>query len=200
MKKILYKVITLIVLLTGLTNVVHATNYAVIINAESNGEHNHIRYWNDCSAVYQTLLSKGFSQDHIYVAMSDGTDSHDDIMLENSNYESSPLDLDGDSYYDIRFAATRDDIESIFYDTLSNKITEDDDLFIYTVGEGYVERLHFSYLNHPDPQYPLDPDSMSIYEPHYISSLVLWGEYHLMDISFARMLAHIQARTINIVM
>lgn len=188
MKKILYKVITLIVLLTGLTNVVHATNYAVIINAESNGEHNHIRYWNDCSAVYQTLLSKGFSQDHIYVAMSDGTDLDDDYLNENGDPDNSSLDLNGDNYPDIQYAATRDDIEHIFLE-LSDAMTSDDDLFIYTVGEGRVDTFEL-----PPQTYPY------IYNPIFTSYLMLWEGGRLKGSDLAHMLEAIHARTINIVM
>lgn len=180
MKKIRYIVITLIILLSGMMNVIHADHkFAVIINAEGNGSQNYIRYWNDCSAVYQTLLAKGFHRDSIYVAMSDGTDPHYDIILEDGSFGSSLLDLNGDNNADIRFSATRDDIESIFYDSLMTNMSRDDDLFIYTVGEGDRTDLPF-FFNY--------------------SYLMLWGGGRLKDSDLANMLAHIPARTINIVM
>lgn len=195
------KVIMLIILLTGMINITYADDsiaydnsgnkYAVIINAVSDIEHNYIRYWNDCSAVYQALLLRGFPSSNIFVAMSGGTNSYYDCLNEHMQPQSLPFDLNGDGNDDIQYAASREDIEHIFNE-LSNIMTGDKDLFIYTVGKGTVDTLNF-YPHHLEPPY--------IYNPIFTSYLTLWGgEDRLAEGEFAQMLEPISARTINIVM
>lgn len=199
MKRIIHKVITFIILLTGMISVTYADGieepnthkYAVIINAVSDSAHNYMRYWNDCSAVYQTLLAHEFLGPNIYVAMSDGTSSNNDIMQLNGSYCSSPLDLNGDGTNDIQYSANRDYIEYIFSE-LADIITDDDDLFIFTVGEGGVDVYNSAHSSNDGGIIP--------YIPVYTNYLVLWGGYQLTDADFAQLLAPISARTINIVM
>ena len=110
--------------------------YAVIISGGGNVYYNYERYWNDCSAIYQTLVNVyGYSKQNIYVLMADGTDPTVDRHLNNGTYESSPLDLDGDGLADIQYDATRSSITSVF-NILNNTLTEDDDLFIFTTDHG----------------------------------------------------------------
>lgn len=206
MKKIIHKLILSITLLFGVVNIGNATDggagmapqkYAVIINGVGSAGKNYIRYWYDCSIVYQTLLGKGYDPNNIYVLMADGTVNN--YNGTSSVCNSPSLDLDGDGNNDIQYPATLDNIEYIFGE-LSGQMTGDDDLFIYTVGEGgqiVYNRRNFQ----PEPNTPI-PDSLIIpFNPVHTSYLVLWGgEDHLIDWDFANMLAPIPARTKNIVM
>ena len=62
--------------------------------------------------------------------MSDGTSPNKDRRLLNGTYDSSPLDLDGDGNDDIQYAATKDNLKTVF-NRLSSILTEDDNLFIF---------------------------------------------------------------------
>jgi len=87
-------------------------SYAVIISGGYDEYYNWERYWNDCSAIYSTLISVyGYSKNNIYVLMSNGTDPSIDRHLNDGSYDSSPLDLDGDGLPDIQYAATKNDIK-----------------------------------------------------------------------------------------
>jgi len=124
-------------------NVGSAENdYAVIINGGGRKEINWIRYWNHCSFLYSSLVNTyGYSEDHIYVLVSDGTNSADDrkqIINDKIVYDSSPLDLDGDGDNDIQYSATKANITQVF-NTLQNILTPDDNLFIYTTDHGGQE-------------------------------------------------------------
>lgn len=110
--------------------------YAVIISGGGCMYSNWERYWNDCSAIYQVLINVyGYSKQNIYVLMADGTNPNIDRHMNDGTYESSPLDLDGDGLADIQYDATRSSITSVF-NTLSNILTEEDDLFIFTTDHG----------------------------------------------------------------
>ena len=100
--------------------------YAVIISGGANVSSNAERYWNDCSAIYSTLIYVyGYLKNHIYVLISDGTDPAIDRALVNGNFDSSPLDLDGDGLSDIQYAATKNNITTVF-NSLSNILTSND--------------------------------------------------------------------------
>ena len=110
-------------------------NYAVILSGGISKEMNYERYWNDCSAIYSTLVNiYNYPKDHIYVIMSDGTDPGLDLYTSNG-YVSSPLDLDGDYIDDIQYAATHDNVELVF-DELGERMSSDDELFIFTIDHG----------------------------------------------------------------
>ncbi len=121
-------------------NICSAENdYAVIINGGGRKEINWVRYWNHCSALYSALINVyGYSDDHIYVLVSDGTNPANDRRHHDGSYDSSPLDLDGDGDNDIQFSATRANITHVF-NTLQNILTSDDNLFIYTTDHGAQE-------------------------------------------------------------
>lgn len=111
-------------------------NYAVIISGGIRKEMNYERYWNDCSAIYSTLVNiYHYPKDHIYVIMSDGIDPGLDLFTTSYEYISSPLDLDGDGTNDIQYAATRDNINLVF-NILKERMSNDDELFIYTIDHG----------------------------------------------------------------
>ncbi len=112
-----------------------SNNYAVIISGGNTKSNNHIRYWNDCQAIYSTLVNEyGYLDSHIYVLMSDGTNPAKDRNT-GYNYDSSPLDLDGDGDNDIQYAATKKNISAVF-DMLSKKLTNNDFLFVFTTDHG----------------------------------------------------------------
>lgn len=112
------------------------SQYAVIISGGMNPANNHLRYWNDCSFIYNTLVhTYGYKKSNIYVLMSDGTDPGADLMINSTTIISSPLDLDQDGIDDIKYAATKQNI-SLVFDELSEKIRAGDNLFIYTIDHG----------------------------------------------------------------
>lgn len=111
-------------------------DYAVIISGGMDAEQNFERYWNDCSAIYCALRQKyGYPKDHIFVLMSDGTDSGADRRLNNGQLVSSSLDLDGDGNDDVQYAATYKNVVDVF-NILAGRVTENDDLFIFTTDHG----------------------------------------------------------------
>jgi parallel beta-helix repeat protein len=92
--------------------------YAVIVNG-SEGEE--VRFWNDMSAMYCTLLDKGYTKDNIYVHYYGETHSSD---------------LDGGDYFDdVDYDATKSLIEATFA-RLSTELDYDDQLFVYIDGHG----------------------------------------------------------------
>ena len=148
-------------------------NYAVIINGGIDAQYNHERYWNHCSAVYQTLVYLyGVPKSHIYVLMSDGTDPAADMHMISGLYQSSPLDLDGDGLADIQYAATRANIASVF-NTLSNTLTSNDNLFVFTTDHGGQTSGQQSYL-------------------------CLWNYETLYDYEFANYISQVNANNINL--
>jgi len=149
--------------------------YAVIISGGGNANFNYERYWNDCSAIYQTLINiYGFSKNNIYVLMSDGTDPGLDRHMNNGTYQSSPLDLDGDGVSDIQYAATLSNISNVF-NYLSSILTSDDNLFVFTTDHG-------SQIN----------------EQHVV--MTLWNNSELHDYTFASYINNMNANTIKICM
>ena len=177
MKRIFCKVVLLFTFAVSMTNLMYATGtntkYAVIINGGGNSTINYVRYWNDCSAVYQTLIQKGYSDNLIYVVMSDGTVNN----YNNSNQAacfSLSLNLDGYGDDDIQYAATIENIYNIF-DNLSSNMTSEDDLSIYVTGLG----------------------GRNTTTGH--SFIVLWGDT-ILDVDFAQLLSSLHYRTINVVM
>jgi len=110
--------------------------YAVIISGGYDKYNNWERYWNDCSAIYSTLIHVyGYLKNNIYVLMSDGTDPAVDRLLNDWSQDSSPLDLNGDGLPDIQYAATKDNITVVF-DTLAEILTSNDNLFIFSTDHG----------------------------------------------------------------
>ena len=156
-----------------LKNYASSKDYAVIINGGVKDSLNYIRYWNDCAAIYSTLVNVyGYNRNHIYVLMSDGTNPANDRRT-NYGFDSSPLDLDGDGTNDIQYAATRTNVISVF-NQLGNALTTDNNLFIYTMDHGGI------FGNN--------------------SYLCLWNNEKLYDYEFASLLSNIDANSINICM
>jgi hypothetical protein len=105
--------------------------------------------------------------------MADGTNPAIDRARLNGTYDSSPLDLDGDGIADIQYAATKANITTVF-DDLSNILTDNDNLFIYTTDHGGRHSGQNAFL-------------------------YLWGNT-IEDYEFAAEVDKINAKTINIVM
>ena len=150
-------------------------DYAVIINGGKSPSYNGVRFWNDCSYIYKTLVEKfGYDKSHIYSLISDGTDPANDRILDNGTFDSSPLDLDGDGVNDVYLSATRSNLFSVFND-LSEIITEDDNLFIFIDGHGGQVTGMQTYF-------------------------FLWNEEKLYDYEFASMLNNLSAKQVNVFM
>ena len=117
--------------------------YAFIISGGASQGSNHIRYWNDCSFIYKTLVNYyGYADDHIRVCISDGLDPAPD-RSDNTN---SPADLDGDNDPDIEYPATNLYIEQVF-DELAATLTASDQLFLFTTDHGGSSGGWSTYLN-----------------------------------------------------
>jgi hypothetical protein len=148
--------------------------YAVIISGGYNTDVNYERYWNDCAAIYSSLVNVyNYDKSHIYVLMSDGTDPAVDRARLDGTFDSSPLDLDEDGTADVQYAATKSNITSVF-NTLLLTLTNEDYLFIYTTDHGGRYSGQNSYM-------------------------YLWGTT-MEDYEFAIEVDKINARAINIVM
>jgi hypothetical protein len=117
--------------------------WAFIISGGANSGNNHIRYWNDCSFIYRTLVEYyGYADDHIRVCISDGTNPAPD----RSDGTNSPPDLDGDGDADIEYPATLQYIGQVF-DELAATLSASDQLFIFTTDHGGQESGWDCYLN-----------------------------------------------------
>ncbi len=118
---------------------ISANEYAVIISGGYEPLVNWPRYWNHCSAIYSSLVNiYNYDKNKIFVIMSDGTNPAADYNMGNRNnpvYNSLPLDLDGDGTNDVQYAATKANIAMVF-DTLSQRITSDDNVFVFVTDHG----------------------------------------------------------------
>ena len=120
---------------SGGANPAAGHTYAVIISGGLVPTANKERYWNDCSFIYQTLhTTYGVPRNNIKVIMADGTDSGEDMMNDNEELVSSPLDLDGDGTDDVQYAATKANVKTVF-DGLKN-LGDNDHLFVFVTDHG----------------------------------------------------------------
>jgi hypothetical protein len=122
---------------------VRGTAWAFIISGGADQSNNHIRYWNDCSFIYRTLVEYyGYADDHIRVCISDGTNP----AIDRSDGTNSPPDLDGDGDADIEYPATLQYVGQVFGE-LAATLTPSDQIFIFTTDHGGQETGHDCYLN-----------------------------------------------------
>jgi hypothetical protein len=146
--------------------------YAVIISGGGDKFNNHIRYWNDCSFIYKTLVNQyGYNPANIYVLMSDGTNPG----IDTSSGTSSNVDLDDDGIADIDYAATKSNVINVF-NQLADKLTEEDYLFVYTIDHGGLD----SSRNE--------------------SYLVLWNGMYIYANEFSELVKSVNTQATNIVM
>ncbi|MHC4942330.1 MAG: C13 family peptidase [Planctomycetota bacterium] len=106
--------------------------YAVLMNGGASQWSNHVRYWNDLSNIYITLVDVyGYKDENIIVLCSDGLNPAPD----QSNGQNSHPDLDGDGDDDIMYSTTYANVSMVF-DDLVNTLTTDDQLFIFVTDHG----------------------------------------------------------------
>lgn len=130
-------------------------NYAVIISGGYSLYLNPINFWNDCAAMYSTLVyAYGYTPENIYVLMSDGTNPaidtyyFDDINGPKEDFIpiepgveyrpiwiSSPLDLDNNGTNDVQYSASKKNIENVF-NILRQKVSSLDHVFIFVTDHG----------------------------------------------------------------
>ena len=122
-------------------------SYALLISGGAEPNQNYSRYWGDVAMVYSTLRKKyGIPKSNISVCMSDGESSSSDMYIVGENRMiSSPLDLDGDNVSDVNYSATKTQIESAFA-SLANKLTSNDQLFVFVTDHGAREEDGTCYL------------------------------------------------------
>lgn len=160
----------------GCSNKESENNYAVIISGGHNLAWNWSRYWSSCSEIYKMLVSYyDYCPQQINVIMADGTNPNPDRTWPDGTTDSSPLDLNGDGTDDIQYAATKDNITTVFNE-LKSILTPEDNLFIYVTDHGH------------------NPDLTN--KNVYMS---LWGEVEFWDYEFAQLVNEIDAGTMQIV-
>lgn len=158
------------------TNATNTKTYAVILSGGVNKNSNNERYWNDCSFIYQTLVNKYLiPKNNIYIIMADGTDPAEDMFCTDRTYKSSPLDLDFDGSPDLKYAATKANINNVFNE-LSRKLNQDNNLFFFVIDHGGShDNSTRSYIN-------------------------LWGSEVLEDYELSTLLNKVNAGFMNIVL
>jgi hypothetical protein len=108
------------------------SRYAVLMNGGYNAGNNHVRYWNDLSNIYITLVEVyGFADENIIVLCSDGLDPSPD----QSNGQNSDPDLDDDGDDDIMYSCIVENVDQVFAD-LAGILTGGSELFIFQTDHG----------------------------------------------------------------
>ena len=111
--------------------------FAIILSGGKNVNANHVRYWNDCSFLYQTLVNRyGIPKGNIHVAISDGINNAPDMTLDDGSLPcSSPLDLDFDGLPDTRYPATEVGIRAAI-NAINQSIKSNDHFFLFVIDHG----------------------------------------------------------------
>ncbi len=108
------------------------SRYAVLMNGGYDMGNNHIRYWNDLSNIYITLVSVyGFDDENIIVLCSDGLNPAPD----QSNGQNSDPDLDGDGDDDIMYSCVLANVDMVFA-SLAENFSGCEKLFVFTTDHG----------------------------------------------------------------
>lgn len=117
------------------------SKWAIIISGGQEPLRNYPRYWNNCSAVYKTLINHGYDSDHIFIAISDGLDDANDYLIVDNRpdgesiYGNSSWDLDADGIDEEIYPATYNGITRMFEDA-QYAMENGDDVFIFTTDHG----------------------------------------------------------------
>ena len=151
--------------------------YAIILSGGVSPISNYMRYWNDCSYIYQTLTNKyGVPKENIVPIMADGDDPGEDSYdYTSQKYVSSSLDLDFDGMDELKYAATKSNVTNEF-EKMAAKIGTDDQFFLFVIDHGGTD------------------DYMST------SYICLWNNERLYDTELSTLLDKINARSINVVL
>ena len=108
------------------------THYALMLSGGADSGNNHVRYYNNIAFAYTNLVwVYGYSEDNIYVLMSDG----DDPAPDRTDGSSTPTDLDGDGDSDYTDPCTHSYVDQ-YFDMLAGLVTADDTFYIYTTDHG----------------------------------------------------------------
>jgi len=105
--------------------------YAILISGGYSRNNNHARYWNDLYYMYKILITYGFTEGDIYVLYADGnTPSAANCNDPENIVETADI---------IDYSATTNNLRAVF-NILSNKMTANDLLFIYSTDHGgYID-------------------------------------------------------------
>ena len=152
--------------------------YAILVNGGRNRLTNHERYWNDFAFLYRTLRhTYHVPKRNIIVLMSDGGMPYEDMLRVNEReFISSPVDLDGDGQSDVNYAATTDIFANVLI-SMSSRLGEDDHLFLYVIDHGGTD----------------DEDSEN-------SFIWLWNDEKMDDYTLAILLDFFRVASINVLM
>lgn len=105
--------------------------YAVLISANnvtSDSVSYHSEWWYDLFLQYQMLRSQGFTDNNIYVLYGNGTDFNTAYTPYNATTQFGRTITDR--------AVSKNNVRSIFCDTLSKKVTGSDFLYVWWMGHG----------------------------------------------------------------
>jgi hypothetical protein len=143
------------------------SRYAVLMNGGHSSGNNHVRYWNDLSNIYITLVDVyGYLDENIIVLCSDGLDP----AADQSNGQNSDPDLDGDGDDDIMYSCVLENVELVF-EELAETMSGGGELFVFATDHGNTQGGYDSIFN-------------------------LWNMEELEDNHFADLLADISASEI----
>jgi hypothetical protein len=110
-------------------------NYAILFSGGYDMYNNHSRYYGDIYWILTCLKNDyGYTNDHIFVAMSDGTNPAID-QDSASGYINSNPDIDGDGQQETNYAASNADFTSLV-NTLAGIMTSNDNLFLFVTDHG----------------------------------------------------------------
>jgi hypothetical protein len=111
------------------------SRYAVLMNGGHSSGSNHVRYWNDLSNIYITLVEVyDYLDENIIVLCSDGLDPTPD----QSNGQNSDPDLDGDGDEDIMYSCVLDNVVLVF-EELAETMSGGGELFVFATDHGNTQ-------------------------------------------------------------
>ena len=115
-------------------------NYAILLSGGYDQSNNWSRYYGDIYWILTCLKNDyGYTNDHIFVAMSDGTNPAVDQHAA-SGYINSDPDIDQDGEQETNYQATTNDGYSPGFTSLVNTLagitTSDDNLFLFVTDHG----------------------------------------------------------------